>query len=124
MGLLKLADCGKQVDILKVQLKDQEVVLAAKSKDADEKYAAVLEENKKLQGERDIVAENEKKVAIIEKGVSDKAKICAADLKKVEPIMLKAIAALDTLDKKYNNTYYYYMCFNFFFNMNFNLIGI
>lgn len=74
--------------------------MAAKSKDADEKFAAVLAENTKIQGERDMVAEEEKKVAIIEKGVSDKAKVCAADLKKAEPIMLKAIAALDTLDKK------------------------
>lgn len=100
IGLLKLADCAEQVDGLKEQLKDQEVVLAAKQKDADEKLRAVSEENVKIQGERDIVAESEKKVAIIEKGVSDKAKICAADLKKAEPIMLKAIAALDTLDKK------------------------
>lgn len=100
VGLLKLADCATQVDQLKVQLKDQEVVLAVKAKDADEKFATVMRENEKIQGERDYVAENEKKVAIIEKGVSDKAKICAADLKKAEPIMLKAVAALDTLDKK------------------------
>lgn len=100
VGLLKLADCSRQVDLLKVQLKDQEVVLAGKKRDADEKFSAVLKENDKIQGERDIVAESEKKVALIEKGVSDKAKICAADLKKAEPIMLKAIAALDTLDKK------------------------
>lgn len=100
VGLLKLADCAKQVDALKIQLKDQEVVLAVKAKDADDKFAAVLKENANIQGERDFVAEEEKKVAIIEKGVSDKAKVCAADLKKAEPIMLKAIAALDTLDKK------------------------
>lgn len=31
--------------------------------------------------------------------MSAKAKICAADLKKAEPAILKAIAALDTLDK-------------------------
>lgn len=99
-GLLKLAECARQVDGLKIQLKEQEVLLSVKNKDADDKFAAVSSENEKIQAERDIVAESEKKVAIIEKGVSDKAKICAADLKKAEPIMMRAIAALDTLDKK------------------------
>lgn len=36
---------------------------------------------------------------IIEEEVSIKSKVCQEDLKKAEPIMLAAIAALDTLDK-------------------------
>lgn len=44
-------------------------------------------------------AEKEKSVRIIEEEVSVKSKLCQEDLKKAEPIMQAAIAALDTLDK-------------------------
>lgn len=98
-GLLKLEDCSSQVDGLKEVLKDQEVVLNAKKEVADAQFEVVSSENVKVQAEKDFATEREKKVRIIEEDVSAKAKICAIDLKKAEPIMLKAIAALDTLDK-------------------------
>lgn len=99
-GLLKLADCSNQVAALREQLKDQEIVLAVKNAAANKQHAIVSAENKKVQVERDIASTTEKEVRIIEENVSVQAKICAADLKKAEPVMLAAIAALDTLDKK------------------------
>lgn len=52
-GLLKLADCSKQVDGLQDVLKDQEVVLKAKNDAADKLIVIVGAENEKVQTERD-----------------------------------------------------------------------
>lgn len=98
-GLLKLADCAEQVDGLQEILSAQEVVLSAKKNEADKQLAVVTYENNKVQTEKNFAAEKEKKVRIIEEDVSAKTKVCAADLKKAEPAVLKALAALDTLDK-------------------------
>lgn len=98
-GILKLAECEAQVDGLKEQLKVQEVILSAKKMEADKQLAIVTAENNKVQAEKNIAAEKERSVRIIEEDVSVKAKSCAEDLKKAEPAMIRAVAALDTLDK-------------------------
>ncbi|XP_055624132.1 dynein beta chain, ciliary-like isoform X2 [Toxorhynchites rutilus septentrionalis] len=98
-GILKLAECADQVDSLQVQLVEQEVVLKKKNQEADKLIKVVGAENEKVQKEKNFAAEEEKKVRVIEEDVSAKAKICEEDLRKAEPALLAAQAALDTLDK-------------------------
>ncbi|XP_058061407.1 LOW QUALITY PROTEIN: dynein beta chain, ciliary-like [Anopheles bellator] len=98
-GILKLAECAKQVDSLQLQLADQEIVLKGKNEEADKLIKVVGAENEKVQKEKNIAAEEEMKVRVIEEDVGAKAKICEEDLRKAEPALLAAQEALDTLDK-------------------------
>uniref|UniRef100_A0A182SXI4 Dynein heavy chain coiled coil stalk domain-containing protein n=1 Tax=Anopheles maculatus TaxID=74869 RepID=A0A182SXI4_9DIPT len=98
-GILKLAECAKQVDSLQLQLADQEIVLKVKNEEADKLIKVVGAENEKVQKEKNIAAEEELKVRVIEEDVGAKAKVCEEDLRKAEPALLAAQAALDTLDK-------------------------
>ncbi|XP_055614548.1 dynein beta chain, ciliary, partial [Uranotaenia lowii] len=98
-GILKLAECAKQVDSLQIQLADQEVILKKKNQEADKLIKVVGAENEKVQHEKNFAAEEEKKVRVIEEDVGAKAKICEEDLRKAEPALLAAQQALDTLDK-------------------------
>ncbi|XP_061501815.1 dynein beta chain, ciliary isoform X1 [Anopheles gambiae] len=98
-GILKLAECAKQVDSLQLQLADQEIVLKVKNEEADKLIKVVGAENEKVQKEKNIAAEEELKVRVIEEDVGAKARVCEEDLRKAEPALLAAQAALDTLDK-------------------------
>ncbi|KAL1403957.1 hypothetical protein pipiens_005505 [Culex pipiens pipiens] len=98
-GILKLAECAEQVDSLQLQLAEQEVVLKKKNQEADKLIKVVGAENEMVQKEKNFAAEEEKKVRVIEEDVGAKAKVCEEDLRKAEPALLAAQAALDTLDK-------------------------
>ncbi|XP_039431337.1 dynein beta chain, ciliary-like isoform X4 [Culex pipiens pallens] len=98
-GILKLAECAEQVDSLQIQLAEQEVVLKKKNQEADKLIKVVGAENEMVQKEKNFAAEEEKKVRVIEEDVGAKAKVCEEDLRKAEPALLAAQAALDTLDK-------------------------
>lgn len=74
-------------------------MLTVKKAEADKQHAIVSAENEKVGKEKSIAAEKEKGVRIIEEEVSIKSKLCQEDLKKAEPAMTAAEAALDTLDK-------------------------
>ena len=98
-GLLKLVECSAQVDGLQEILKDQEVVLKVKNDAADKLIVVVSAENEKVQKEKNFANEEEKKVRIIEEDVGAKAKLCEEDLRKAEPALIAAQAALNTLNK-------------------------
>lgn len=99
-GVHKLHECAIQVDSLQDQLAEQEVVLREKNEAADELIVKVKHENDIVQAEKNAAAEEEKKVKIIEEEVTAKAKGCEEDLKKAEPALRAAEAALDVVKKK------------------------
>ena len=98
-GLEKLRVCGDQVDQLKQQLAIQEVELTKKNDEADKLIQIVGIETEKVSNEKKAADEEEKNVNQIAKEVSVKQKDCAEDLKKAEPALLAAQAALNTLNK-------------------------
>lgn len=98
-GLMKLANCDAQVEGLQVTLKEQEIVLAVKNAEANKQFVIVATENDKVQLEKNAAFSKEQGVRVIEEDVSAKTKVCEEDLKKAEPAMQKAAAALNTLDK-------------------------
>lgn len=98
-GIQRLSECAIQVDTLQEQLVKQEIDLKVKNEMADKLIVVVSAENEKVQYEKNFVAEEEKKVRIIEDDVSIKAKLCEQDLRKAEPALLAAQEALNTLNK-------------------------
>ncbi|XP_037943923.1 dynein beta chain, ciliary-like [Teleopsis dalmanni] len=98
-GMAKLAECARQVDMLKDQLAIQEVQLNAKNAAADKLIVIVSAESEKVKREKFIASEEEARVRIIEEDVSIKTKMCEEDLRKAEPALVAAQAALNTLNK-------------------------
>ncbi|XP_061387676.1 dynein beta chain, ciliary, partial [Musca vetustissima] len=98
-GMAKLAECASQVDTLKNQLAVQEIQLTAKNAAADKLILIVSAESEKVKYEKHIASEEEKRVRIIEEDVCIKTKMCEEDLRKAEPALVAAQAALNTLNK-------------------------
>uniref|UniRef100_A0A1I8PY36 AAA+ ATPase domain-containing protein n=1 Tax=Stomoxys calcitrans TaxID=35570 RepID=A0A1I8PY36_STOCA len=98
-GMAKLAECANQVDTLKNQLAVQEIQLTAKNAAADKLILIVSAESEKVKHEKHIASEEEKRVRIIEEDVCIKTKMCEEDLRKAEPALVAAQAALNTLNK-------------------------
>lgn len=98
-GLEKLRSCSAVVDDLKLKLAAQEIELKQKNEDADKLIEVVGVETEKVSKEKAIADVEEKKVAVIEKEVSEKALSCETDLAKAEPALKGAEAALNTLNK-------------------------
>lgn len=98
-GLEKLRSTAEQVEDLKIKLAVQEVELKEKNDAADALIEIVGIETEKVQTEKAIADEEEKKVAIIAEEVLKKQKDCEEDLVKAEPALLAAQEALNTLNK-------------------------
>jgi len=98
-GLLKLQSTAKQVDGLKEKLATQEVEVKQKNEDADKLIKIVANETEKVQNEKMMADEENKRVSDISIEVEKKQIDCANDLAKAEPALAAAQAALDTLDK-------------------------
>lgn len=77
----------------------QEIELNAKNAAADKLILIVSAESEKVKYEKHIASEEEKRVRIIEEDVSLKTKLCEDDLRKAEPALVAAQAALNTLNK-------------------------
>ena len=71
----------------------------AKNAAADKLILIVSAESEKVKNEKHIASEEEKRVRIIEEDVSLKTKLCEDDLRKAEPALVAAQAALNTLNK-------------------------
>lgn len=84
---------------LKDQLAIQEVELSAKNAAADKLIVIVSAESEKVKKEKFLAYEEERRVKIIEEDVSIKTKMCEEDLRKAEPALIAAQAALNTLNK-------------------------
>jgi dynein heavy chain len=98
-GLTKLQSTAAQVDDLKAKLAFQEVELKAKNEEAERLIERVGIDTEKVNAEKAVAAEEEKKVAIITKEVTEKQVSCETDLKAAEPALAAASEALNTLNK-------------------------
>ncbi|XP_007535628.1 dynein axonemal heavy chain 17 [Erinaceus europaeus] len=98
-GLMKLQSTASQVDDLKAKLAIQEAELKVKNENADKLIQVVGVETEKVSKEKAIADEEEIKVEVINKNVTEKQKACETDLAKAEPALLAAQEALDTLNK-------------------------
>ncbi|KAM7334656.1 hypothetical protein ACRRTK_007976 [Alexandromys fortis] len=98
-GLMKLQSTASQVDDLKAKLAVQEAELKQKNENADKLIQVVGVETEKVSKEKAIADEEEIKVEVINKNVTEKQKACETDLAKAEPALLAAQEALDTLNK-------------------------
>ncbi|XP_037954213.1 dynein beta chain, ciliary [Teleopsis dalmanni] len=98
-GLIKLASCSKEVDLLQDVLKVQEVELKKKNQEADNLIIVVGAENEKVSKERAYASKEEKNVRQIEEDVTAKAKVCEEDFRKAMPALIAAQEALNTLNK-------------------------
>nr|XP_051697525.1 dynein axonemal heavy chain 17 [Oryctolagus cuniculus] len=98
-GLMKLQSTASQVDDLKAKLAVQETELKQKNENADKLIQVVGVETEKVSKEKAIADEEEVKVEVINKNVTEKQKACETDLAKAEPALLAAQEALDTLNK-------------------------
>ncbi len=88
-----------QVDDLKAKLAAQEKELAIKNDEANKLIRVVGAETEKVSKEKAIADDEEKKVTVIKKDVSEKQASCSADLARAQPALDAAKAALDTLNK-------------------------
>ncbi|TPX33478.1 hypothetical protein SmJEL517_g03633 [Synchytrium microbalum] len=98
-GLTKLQSTASQVDDLKAKLASQEVELNAKNEEANRLIERVGIDTEKVNKEKAIAAEEERKVDGITKDVSAKAESCQKDLGAAEPALAAAAAALNSLNK-------------------------
>ncbi|XP_066093696.1 dynein axonemal heavy chain 17 isoform X2 [Saccopteryx bilineata] len=98
-GLMKLQSTASQVDDLKAKLAIQEAELKQKNENTDKLIHVVGVETEKVSKEKAIADEEEIKVEVINKNVTEKQKACETDLAKAEPALLAAQEALDTLNK-------------------------
>ncbi|XP_036766314.2 dynein axonemal heavy chain 17 [Manis pentadactyla] len=98
-GLMKLQSTASQVDDLKARLAIQETELEQKNENADKLIQVVGVETEKVSKEKAVADEEEVKVEVINKNVTEKQKACETDLAKAEPALLAAQEALDTLNK-------------------------
>ena len=98
-GLKKLKETGIIVDDLKAQLAIQKVELEKKNKAADHLIHVVGVETNNVTREKASADEEKVKVDQINIEVKAKQIDCEKDLKKAEPALLAAQAALNTLNK-------------------------
>jgi dynein heavy chain len=98
-GLTKLQSTSSQVDDLKAKLAFQEVDLRAKNEEALKLIERVGIDTEKVNEEKAIAAEEEKKVDAFTKEVQEKQAQCEHDLQAAEPALRAASDALNTLNK-------------------------
>ncbi|KAI8587105.1 dynein heavy chain and region D6 of dynein motor-domain-containing protein [Geranomyces variabilis] len=98
-GLTKLQSTASQVDDLKAKLAFQEVELKTKNEEAERLIERVGIDTEKVNKEKAIAAEEERKVDIITKEVQEKQADAEKDLAAAEPALAAAATALNTLNK-------------------------
>ncbi|OAJ37788.1 hypothetical protein BDEG_21780 [Batrachochytrium dendrobatidis JEL423] len=98
-GLTKLQATAGQVDDLKAKLATQEVELKSKNEEANRLIERVAIDTEKVNKEKAIAAEEEKKVDAITKEVGEKQTACMRDLSAAEPALAAAANALNSLNK-------------------------
>jgi len=97
--LQKIQSASTQVDDLKEKLKAQEVEVNLKNEEASKLIQIVGTEKEKVDKEKAVADEEERKVSKIQEDVSAKKEDCERDLSKAMPALEAAKAALDTLNK-------------------------
>ncbi|KAG5679915.1 hypothetical protein PVAND_009451 [Polypedilum vanderplanki] len=98
-GLIKLAKCSEQAEILKKELAVQEVELRIKNDAADELIEAVTAENERVQIKKNEATEKQKKVNLMKDQITIEKRANEEELRKAKPELDKAAEALNTLNK-------------------------
>lgn len=98
-GLQKLQITGEQVEELKIKLAAQDIELAAKNEVAEKLIQKVALDTEKVNSQKMIADEEERKVNQITREVSERQAQCEGDLKAAEPALEAAAKALNTLNK-------------------------
>lgn len=98
-GLIKLAQCAEQAEVLKKELAGQEVELKVKNDAADILIATVNEENEKVSKSKNEATEKGKKVNMMKETITAEKKSNEEDLRKAKPALDRAADALNTLNK-------------------------
>uniref|UniRef100_A0A7M4FBW4 Dynein axonemal heavy chain 11 n=1 Tax=Crocodylus porosus TaxID=8502 RepID=A0A7M4FBW4_CROPO len=98
-GIKKLKTTASQVKDLKSKLASQEAELQLRNQDAEALIAKIGLQTEKVSQEKAIADAEEQKVAAIQAEVSLKQRECEDDLRKAEPALVAATAALNTLNK-------------------------
>jgi dynein heavy chain len=99
-GLNKLRSSSAKVKDLQVTLKDEQVIVEEKKLATDELVKKVGKERNIVEQQSSVATEEERKTNIIVREVEQFEADCRKELEAAEPIVEKAIAALNTLDKK------------------------
>ncbi|KAI9004406.1 dynein heavy chain [Hyaloraphidium curvatum] len=98
-GLQKLQTTAEQVDELKIKLAAQDIELAAKNDVAEKLIQKVAQDTEKVNSQKSIADEEEKRVNQITQEVSERQAQCENDLQAAEPALAAAAKALNTLNK-------------------------
>ena len=98
-GVVKLQKTSEDVASLEQKLKEQEVVVAEKKAAAEELLGTVAKEQEEVDAENAIAQEEAAKAAKIQTEVEAIQADAEEDLKRAEPAIRSAAAALDTLNK-------------------------
>jgi dynein heavy chain len=88
-GLAKLQSTASQVDDLKAKLASQEVELRAKNEEANRLIERVAVDTEKVNKEKAIADEEERKVDAFTKEVMEKQRQCEEDLRAAEPALVR-----------------------------------
>ncbi len=99
-GLVKLRSSAAQVADMQLQLRDDLTVVEAKKAETDALLVQVGQESAVADEQAELGAVEESKVAKVQTEVSAFEAQCKADLAAAEPAIIKAEAALNSLDKK------------------------
>lgn len=98
-GLIKLAQCGQQAEVLKENLTVQEVELKVKNEAADLLIETVNAENERVQKSKFEATEKQKKVNIMKESITIEKKANEEELRRAKPELDRAAEALNTLNK-------------------------
>ncbi|KAM3917468.1 dynein axonemal heavy chain 11-like [Leptodactylus fuscus] len=98
-GLQKLQTTAFQVEDLKSKLATQEVELHQRNKDTEALIDKIGHQTEKLNQEKSVADEEEKKVAALQAEITKHQRESADDLAKAEPALRAANAALNTLNR-------------------------
>lgn len=99
-GIEKLKATNEDVAKLEEVLKKQQVEVNLKKQECDKLLEEVAKEKQIVAGENAKALAEEQKVEKLTQAVAAQRAECEEDLKQAEPAVLKAQAALDTLDQK------------------------
>eukprot|EP00698_Gefionella_okellyi_P011840 TRINITY_DN3147_c1_g1_i1.p1 TRINITY_DN3147_c1_g1~~TRINITY_DN3147_c1_g1_i1.p1 ORF type:complete len:4456 (-),score=1211.74 TRINITY_DN3147_c1_g1_i1:43-11907(-) len=99
LGLDTLHDTGQRVAGLQVELEGQKVIVAMRQQETDAMLAKVTAETDIVSVEQAKVTLEEQRLATQAAEVTRRQADCATDLEKAEPLVKKAEAALNTLNK-------------------------
>ena len=98
-GLIKLAQCAEQADVLKKDLVVQEVELKIKNDAADILIEEVNAESERVQKSKNEATEKQKKVNIMKEAITAEKKSNEEELRRAKPELDRAADALNTLNK-------------------------